>query len=369
MHTALKVKLAIYAAKNYLLLIFFYFVIGFAYFCLAHHQDWSLGDWLQATFFIQTDLIKTDSIAGLYTMIGTVVIMQGILALVFNRIEQNYNPAKSARVLASKMENHVVILGYGHFGKAIYKHCQEHGINIVVLERDEAVVKELVEDGGAVVVGDAADPSVLAEANIKKAHDVIQTFNNIRTALIVAHVVHTLNPKCEFHVRCADDQMSKILIDLKAKPFSTSLWILTKLREELPPPTEKTILVGYNNISQRFIDLFKEEKRPFVVVEEDPKKVASLKEKNIVVVEGCATAGCIVQATGADNARMAIICWTDRENDTLLAVREFLTLNPKMTVYARMYDDALVQVIEGMGAHTFSSSKFAFEKLKDDLWR
>ncbi len=366
MHAGLRIKLAFNAAKNYLLIVILYFVAGFTYFFFAH-PEWGLVGWGQATIFIQTEIIRTDPVAGLYSMIGSVVIMQGILALVFSRIEQSYNPAKMARVLANKMKKHVVILGYGHFGKAIYKYFQDHGHNIAVVEVDEKVVKELIEDGGAVVVGDSSDPSVLTEVNIKHAHDVVQTFNDIRTSLIVAHLIHTINPKCEFHTRCKDDKMSKVLGDLGAKPFSTSQWMVEKLREDLPPPSESAVLVGYNNISARFMKSFKQESRSFVFLEDNPKNVAELRAENpdVQVIQGVLTARETLNPVSV--ARVAIICIDDREDETLLIVREMLLINPKLIIYARMYDEALVNVIESMGAKSFSSSKFAFSKLKDDL--
>ncbi len=366
MHTGLKIRLALHAAKNYLLVVFVFFAIGFTYFFFAH-PEWGLVGWFQATFFLHSDLIETDAIAGLYTMLGTIVVTQGILALVFTRIEQSYNPAKTARILANNMKNHVVVLGYGHFGKAIYKLFQERGHNIAVVEKDDKVIKELIEDGGAVVVGDASDASVLAEVNIKHAHDVVQTFNDIRTSLIVAHLIHKINPKCEFHTRCKDEKMTKVLADLGAKPFSTSQWMVTKLREDLPPPTEAAVLVGYNNISDRFIQSFKVEKRPFMVIDDNPKTIAELRaqDPDIQVIQGVLSAKATLAAVG--NARLAIICISDREDETLLIVREMLVINPKLIVYARMYDEALVELIESMGARSFSSSKFACAKLKEDL--
>ncbi len=368
MHTGLKVKLALSAAGNYLWAIFVFFILGFAYFFFAH-PEWDLGGWLQAVFFIQTDIIKSDPIAGLYTMLGTVVVMQGILALVFNRIEQGYNPAKTARVLANKMKNHVVVLGYGHFGKAIFKYFQENGHQIAVIEKDPEVVKELIEDGGAVVVGDSSDPSVLAEVNLKHAHDCLQTFNDLRTSLIVAHLIHKINPKCEFHTRCKDDKMNKVLSDLGAKPFSTSNWMVAKLREDLPPPTEAAVLVGYNNISARLIKAFIEEKRPFIVIDDNPKAVTELRafDPDIQVIQGVLTAKATL--TAVKYSRLAIICIDDREDESLLIVREMLAINPKLVVYTRMYDEALVELIESMGAKSFSSSKFACGKLKEDLSR
>ncbi len=368
MHAGLKVKLAFHAAKNFLLVVIIYFAIGLAYFYLAH-PDWGMVGWLQATFFIQTDLIKADPIAGLYTMIGTVVIMQGILALVFSRIEQSYNPAKTARVLANNMKNHAVVLGYGHFGKAIYAYFQEHGYDIAVIEKDEKVVKELIEDGGAVIVGDSSDASVLAEVNINRAHDVVQTFNDIRTSLIVAHLIHKINPKCEFHTRCKDEKMTKVLADLGAKPFSTSQWMVAKLRKDLPPPTEAAVLVGYNNISDRFIQSFKEEKRSFTVIDDNPKTIAELRAKDpdIQVIQGVLTAKATLLVV--EQARLAIVCISDREDESLLIVREMLAINPKLIVYTRMYDEALIELLESMGARSFSSSKFATAKLQEDLAR
>ncbi|OLS12110.1 MAG: hypothetical protein RBG13Loki_4268 [Promethearchaeota archaeon CR_4] len=105
----------------------------------------------------------------------------------------------------------------------------------------------------------------------------------------------------------------------------------------------------------------------FTVVEDDPKKIAELREQypDIPVVQGVLTARTTLNVV--EKANVALICIANRDDDTLLIVREMMRINPKLIVYARLYDEALVQFIEDMGARSFSSSKFAVAKLKNDL--
>jgi Trk K+ transport system NAD-binding subunit len=360
----LKLRLAITASRYHLLVVVVFFALGFLYFYLSH-PDWPPSLWTDATLLTFNDTIMMDRVAPVYYVIGTVVIFQGVLAVVLNRMQQASNPERMAKILANRERDHAIILGYGHLGRRIFEWFAEHERNVVVVEKDSNKVQELVREVVPVVVADASLEGVLEDANVKHAHDVIQTFNDVRTALIVAHRVRTLNSKCEFHARCHDDKVQKVLEDLGAKPFSTDSWIVGKLREELPRLSAKVALIGYNDIAKRFISCFKEEHRPFMIIERDSTVADLVLERKLPLVKGNATDREFLRDRGIGECKAAIICAEYDVEDVITIVTNLLDLNRRkpILVYARVFDDEIAEVVESMGGHTFSSSRFAFSKL------
>lgn len=258
-------------------------------------------------------------------------------------------------ILAHRAVDHAIIIGYGHLGERIFEWFAKEGRSVVVVEKDSTKVLELIHQAVPVVVADASAEGVLEETNVKHAHDVVQTFNDVRTALILAHRVHTLNPNCELHARCHDDKVQKVLENLGAKPFSTDSWIVDKLRAELPRSDAKVALVGYNDIAKRFISWFQEVHRPFILVERDPAVADLVRERELPIAKGYATDIDFLRDQGIGECEVALICIEYKVEDIITIVSNLLSLNQKkpILVYARVFDDEIAQVIESMGGHAF----------------
>lgn len=367
-NAGLKLILAFKASFTQLIAIAVFFALGFTYFLIAH---WGTAMWslIEATIFVQTDATKDDPIATLYSVIGTIIITQGILTVIMNRVQQAFNPKSMAQILAQQAENHIIVLGFGDFGKLIQDWAVKNHLNIVIIDNNENNIRSVIEAGFPAVVENAADEGTLEMANVMHAHDVIQTFNDIRTALIVANKMRALNPKCDFWVRCHDDQIQTVLAEMGAKPFSTSAWIFSKLAEDLPPAPAKIAIAGYNNISERFVNNFVEENRSFIVIDKYLENVEILRQQDIPCIQGDPWTMGVLRKAGIDTCEAAIICIEDKMEESILAVRNMLLFNPQIAVWVRTYDDEIAEVIKGMGGHPFSSSRFAFEKLQNDLRR
>ncbi|WP_342629319.1 cation:proton antiporter [Nguyenibacter vanlangensis] len=66
-------------------------------------------------------------------------------------------------------QGHAVVVGYGRVGALVVEGLLRQGWPLVVVETGDALVRPLRERGIEVVVGNAADPSVLAEAHVQTA--------------------------------------------------------------------------------------------------------------------------------------------------------------------------------------------------------
>jgi len=107
-----------------------------------------------------------------------------------------------------ELENHIVVCGYGTFGKTIADRLKQAGRPTVVVEQDDTQFERAKEDGLLVVQGDARHEETLTEAGIKRASTVIGAIDDTDTNVKVAVTASQLAPMVRVVVR-AGDQMDE----------------------------------------------------------------------------------------------------------------------------------------------------------------
>ncbi len=122
-----------------------------------------------------------------------------------------------ARIVARSLRDHVVIIGAGDLGKKIIESLRVLHIDfsLVVLSRDKIqneYVIRLLDEGGAIIFGNALNPDVLKDAGIQQAKAVIIAVNNDLLNARIAERVKELNPKIKVVVRIYDDSLAGLLI-------------------------------------------------------------------------------------------------------------------------------------------------------------
>jgi voltage-gated potassium channel len=135
---------------------------------------------------------------------------------------QRYNPQEGCRMLAGELRNHVIVVGYTHLGARIVEHLREAGLPYVLVDRDPAVVDDLVRLGEPVVVDNAKQDSTLVDAGIAHARTVVVATNNVETALLVTKKAREKNSKAHIIVRCYMDDFAEILETLGANEVISS---------------------------------------------------------------------------------------------------------------------------------------------------
>lgn len=125
------------------------------------------------------------------------------------------------------LQNKVVVVGCGRLGSTIANKCASEGKNVMVVDHDESQF-ELLSDkfSGYTVVGDATDLSVLEEAYITSAKEIIVATGNDNINLFVAHIARKIYDVPSVYVRL-DNPENEVLIKgmgIKAiYPFELSL--------------------------------------------------------------------------------------------------------------------------------------------------
>ena len=86
--------------------------------------------------------------------------------------EGEINRAMGARRMTRgirQLRDHTILCGYGRVGRILAKRLAESKIEMVVVDRDRAKIDAAEADGHLVVLGDAADETILREAGVEHA--------------------------------------------------------------------------------------------------------------------------------------------------------------------------------------------------------
>lgn len=93
--------------------------------------------------------------------------------LVGGEYRKYFNEYKTTKKL-NKMENHVIICGFGRVGKQVAEDLKAHGDYFIIVENDDQVIAEYASDSEIEFLkGDSTHDETLVRANVKNAKAVI----------------------------------------------------------------------------------------------------------------------------------------------------------------------------------------------------
>jgi len=110
-----------------------------------------------------------------------------------------------------KMDNHIIICGYGRNGQQAAHELAAHQQAFVVVESTHDVIMQHISDDIPFVEGDATNDGVLEKANIKKARALISTLPNDADNLFVALTARSLNSTMVIISRASNESSVKKL--------------------------------------------------------------------------------------------------------------------------------------------------------------
>ncbi len=95
----------------------------------------------------------------------------------------------------TQLRDHVVLIGHGRVGSAISKVLREKGVPVFVIEDDDETVEELKSGGMEALSGNAADPAILAAANLGAARCLLVAIPEAFEGGQVVEQARAINPK------------------------------------------------------------------------------------------------------------------------------------------------------------------------------
>ena len=115
------------------------------------------------------------------------------------------------RRLIRRMENHVIICGYGRTGKEIADQLKSEKISTIIIEIDSSRKSEAEEKGFNVLLADATMDESLLQAGVKNCRSLVVTLPSDASNLYVVLSAKALNDKCRLIARAANEEAANKL--------------------------------------------------------------------------------------------------------------------------------------------------------------
>jgi voltage-gated potassium channel len=154
------------------------------------------------------ETVPLSEIGRLYTIglivlgVGTVFYAVGTLTsfLIEGRLQQILGRRTMKRAIAA-LHDHVIVCGFGRFGRAVSEHLRLGGKPVVVIDSDPAIRAECDGMGCLFVLGSALEDEVLAEAGIERARALVAATPSDSDNVFISLSAREANPPILIHAR------------------------------------------------------------------------------------------------------------------------------------------------------------------------
>jgi len=110
-----------------------------------------------------------------------------------------------------KMENHVIVCGFGRNGQQAVKELEAHNYQFVVIDQNHDFIIKNMDKPARFIEGDATQDETLIKANIKTAIALLATLPVDADNLYVVLTARSLNPNLKIISRASDESSEKKL--------------------------------------------------------------------------------------------------------------------------------------------------------------
>ncbi|SIR95980.1 potassium channel family protein [Natronorubrum thiooxidans] len=107
-------------------------------------------------------------------------------------------------------DDHVIVCGYGMFGRTIANRLTEAGQTVVVIEIDETHAERVREDGHLLVTGDARREQVLRSAGVERATKLVAAIDDSNVNIQIAIVSGTATSSPDILVRVGKEMYEPV---------------------------------------------------------------------------------------------------------------------------------------------------------------
>ena len=152
--------------------------------------------------------------AGMIFTIFLITISLGVFGFVLTSVTRyiidgvfrNYYKDNKVKRRIKKLENHVIICGYGRVGKQAALDLAAHGVQVVIVDNDEEEIEHLREkDDMLFIHGDATVDEIMEDAQIHTAQALITTLPKDADNLFVVLSARVLNKDLKIISRASED--------------------------------------------------------------------------------------------------------------------------------------------------------------------
>jgi voltage-gated potassium channel len=103
------------------------------------------------------------------------------------------------------VEDHVIVCGYGTFGKTVVAALEDRGRDVVVIEIGDEQSERALADDRLVIQGDARDEGTLRDAGLARARSVVGAVDDANVNIQTVLAAGQLAPAVNLVVRVGDE--------------------------------------------------------------------------------------------------------------------------------------------------------------------
>jgi len=104
-----------------------------------------------------------------------------------------------------KLENHVILCGYGRFGRIVAEELHRNGMIPVVIECDPTKEADLVRANELYIIGSALDEKILGQAGIESAADIVVATASDPDNVYISLSARSRKPRIRIHARAESE--------------------------------------------------------------------------------------------------------------------------------------------------------------------
>ncbi len=100
-----------------------------------------------------------------------------------------------------RMNDHVIICGFGRMGSLVMEGLKGRGVSVLVIENDRSLEEDLHGSGIPYIMGDATEEEHLEQAGLMRASALVTVLPTDSDNVFITLTAHTLNPKMQIIAR------------------------------------------------------------------------------------------------------------------------------------------------------------------------
>ncbi len=103
------------------------------------------------------------------------------------------------------LHGHVIVCGYGRFGRVVVDELRRHRTTLVVIEKDSEKESTLIQMGELYILGSALEESTLEQAGVAEASEIVIATASDPDNVFIALSARSKNPRIRIHARAESE--------------------------------------------------------------------------------------------------------------------------------------------------------------------
>jgi voltage-gated potassium channel len=132
-------------------------------------------------------------------------------AVITGEVQQLLGRQRMERSLAA-LKNHLIICGFGRMGRFICEEFSKEGLDFVVIDRNEAALRDFHLDHGIPLAGDATSDEILKKAGVERARALVTVAASDAENLFITMSARLLNDQLFIVARAEGEQAEPKLL-------------------------------------------------------------------------------------------------------------------------------------------------------------